>query len=135
MIVNTLRFSFRDGTTEEEKAEVLALMRRTSTVESAAFGVVGQDLGDPAEGFTHTYCAGVADLAALERYLHDPVHLAGDFTILPRLARLSAVRFSDDMDPGLGEKIMALHLEKVARYPQWGRLLDSIPDVRVSSEG
>ncbi|MDH6698885.1 Dabb family protein [Streptomyces griseoviridis] len=135
MIVNTLRFSFRDGTTEEEKAEVLALMRRTSTVESAAFGVVGQDLGDPAEGFTHTYCAGVADLAALERYLHDPVHLAGDSTILPRLARLSAVRFSDDMDPGLGEKIMALHLEKVARYPQWGRLLDSIPDVRVSSEG
>ncbi|MFB9462135.1 Dabb family protein [Streptomyces cinereospinus] len=134
MIVNTLRFSFRDGTTEEEKAEVLAAMRRTSTVESAVFGVVGQDLGDPADGFTHTYCAGVADLAALERYLHDPVHLEGDSTILPRLARLSAVRFSDDMDPGLGEKIMALHLKKVAQYPEWGRLLDSIPDVHLSSE-
>lgn len=133
MIVSTLRFSFRDGTTEE-KAEVLAAMRRTSTVESAAFGVVGQDLGDPADGFTHTYCAGVADLAALERYLHDPVHLKGDSTVLPRLARLSAVRFSDDMDPGLGEKIMVLHLKKVAQYPEWGRLLDSIPDVHISCE-
>ncbi|NED11848.1 Dabb family protein [Streptomyces sp. SID9124] len=134
MIVNTLRFSFRDGTTEEEKAEVLAAMRRTSTVESATFGVVGQDLGDPAEGFTHTYCAGIADLAALERYLHDPVHLEGDFLILPRLARLSAVRFSDDMDPELGEKITALHLKKVAQYPEWGRLLDSIPNEPISSE-
>ncbi|MFD7865224.1 Dabb family protein [Streptomyces sp. NPDC057682] len=134
MIVNTLRFSFRDGTTEEEKEQVLAAMRRTSTVESAAFGVVGQDLGDPSDGFTHTYCAGVVDLAALERYMHDPVHLEGDFLILPRLARLSAVRFSDDLDPGLSEKIMALHLEKVERYPKWGRLLDSIPDVRISAE-
>ncbi len=87
MIVNTLRFSFRDGTTEKEKAEVLAAMRRTSTVESAAFGVVGQDLGDPADGFTHTYCAGLADLAALERYLHDPVHIEGDFIILPPASR------------------------------------------------
>jgi hypothetical protein len=134
VIVNTLRFSFRDGTTEEQKAEVLAAMRRTSTVESAAFGVVGQDLGDPADGFTHAYCVGVADLAALERYLHDPVHLEGDSVILPRLARLSAVRFSDDTDPGLGEKIMALHLQKVALYPEWGRLLHSIPDVHISSE-
>ncbi|WUT01088.1 Dabb family protein [Streptomyces sp. NBC_00708] len=134
MIVNTLRFSFREGTTQEEREEVLAAMRRTSTVESAAFGVVGQDLGDPSDGFTHAYCAGVADLAALERYLHDPVHLEGDSVILPRLARLSAVRFSDDMDPGLSEKIMALHMEKVAQYPEWGRLLHSIPDVRVSAE-
>ncbi|GAA3302229.1 hypothetical protein GCM10020295_47430 [Streptomyces cinereospinus] len=38
------------------------------------------------------------------------------------------------MDPGLGEKIMALHLKKVAQYPEWGRLLDSIPDVHLSSE-
>ncbi|MFE9362504.1 Dabb family protein [Streptomyces sp. NPDC006978] len=134
MIVNIPRFSFRNGTTEEEKAEVLAAMRRTSTVESAAFGVVGQDLGDPSEGFTHTSCAGVEDLAALERYLYDPVHLEGEFTILPRLARLSAVRLSDDMDPGLGERIMAMHLKKVATYPEWGRLLDAIPDVRVSTE-
>ncbi|MFD5870059.1 Dabb family protein [Streptomyces sp. NPDC060322] len=134
MIVNILRFSFKDGTTEEEKAHVLATMRRTAAVGSVAFGVVGQDLGDPAEGFTHTYCAGVEDLAALERYMHEPDHLDGDPAILPHLARLSAVRLSDDMDPGLGEKILAMHLRKVAMYPEWGRLLDSIPDVHLATE-
>ncbi len=29
---------------------------------------------------------------------------------------------------------MAMHLKKVATYPEWGRLLDAIPDVRVSTE-
>jgi hypothetical protein len=128
VIVNILRFSFKDGTTEEEQAEVLAAMRRTSTVESASFGVVGQDLGDPASGFTHTYCVGVEDLAALERYMHDQVHLDGDLVILPRLARLSAVRLSDDPDPGLGEKVMAIALAKVAKYPEWGEALEAIPE-------
>ena len=45
------------------------------------------------------------DLAALERYLYDPVHLDGDFGILPHLAKLSAVHLSDDMDPELNGKI------------------------------
>ncbi|WP_329030225.1 hypothetical protein [Streptomyces sp. NBC_01423] len=78
MIVNTLRFSFRDGTTEEEKVEVLAAMRRTSTVESAAFGVVGQDLGDPADGFTHTYSAGIADGVELPAVPRRHVTLEGE---------------------------------------------------------
>ena len=132
MIVNLLRFAFRDETTASERDEVLVAMRRTAAVESAAFSTVGQDLGDPAEGYTHVYCAAVEDLAALERYMHDPVHLDGDFVIIPRLARLSAVRFSDDPDPELAQKIMALHLKKVAAYPEWGALLNTIPDVKVS---
>ncbi|MEV0641133.1 Dabb family protein [Streptomyces sp. NPDC050619] len=128
MIVNILRFSFKDATTEKEKAAVLAAMRRTASIESAEFGVVGQDIGDPAEGFTHTYCAGVADLAALERYMHDPVHLDGDRVILPHIQKISAVRLSDDMDPGLGAKVMALHQAKVAKYPEWEAQLAAIPE-------
>jgi hypothetical protein len=40
-------------------------------------------------------------LAALERYLYDPVHLDGDFGILP----ISRNRLSDDIDPELNGKI------------------------------
>lgn len=133
MIVNILRFTFKDETTDEEKAEVLAAMRRTATVDSASFSTVGQDFGDPTDGYTHAYCVGIKDLAALERYLHDPVHLDGDFRIIPHLARLSAVRLSDDMDPELGQRVMAMHLRKVAQYPDWAQLLDSIPEVRVAA--
>lgn len=127
MIVNILRFSFKDETTEEQKTAVLTAMRRTATVDSTSFSTVGQDLGNPADGYTHAYCVGIPDLDALERYLHDPIHLAGDFEILPHFARLSAVRLSDDMDPELGEKVVAMALRKIAKYPQWAELLASIP--------
>ncbi|MFJ4771602.1 Dabb family protein [Streptomyces uncialis] len=100
-------------------------------MESTVFGVVGGDIGDPAEGFTHTYSAAVTDLGALERYMYDPVHLAGDGVILPRLSRLSAVRFSDDPDPALVERINELYLGKRAGHPEWVRLLDAIPDTRL----
>ncbi|WP_052852845.1 Dabb family protein [Streptomyces avicenniae] len=127
MITNVLRFTFKDGTTDDERAEVLALMRRTASVASVTFGSVGHDLGDPAEGFTHAYSASVQDLTALEHYMNDPVHIEGDWTILPRIARLSAVRFTDDPDPEIGPRIGALHAAKLARYPEWDRLLNAIP--------
>src|SRR6478672_2890263 len=73
MIVHLLRFGFREETTEAQKAEVLALMKRTAAVESVSFATVGQNLGDVSEGLTHAYCVGIEDLAAMERYMHDPV--------------------------------------------------------------
>jgi len=128
VIVNILRFSFKDETSEEQQAEVLAAMRRTASVESASFSTVGHDLGDPAEGYTHAYCVGIADLDALERYMYDPVHLDGDFLILPHFARLSAVRLSDDADPELSAKVVAIAQRKVAKYPEWAALLGAIPN-------
>nr|QEO73961.1 hypothetical protein [uncultured bacterium] len=126
MIVNLLRFSFREGTTAEQEAEVLAAMRRTASLEWVSFSTIGRDLGIPDEGFTHAYVVGIADLDALERYMHDPVHLAGDDTILPHMGRMSAVRFSDDGDPEVASKVLALHLAKVAKYPAWGRRIDQV---------
>src|SRR5882757_10936464 len=126
MIVNVLRFSFRDSATEEDKARVLAVMRRTASVDAAEWGTVGQGLGDP-DGYTHAYCVGIRDLQALERYLHDPVHLAGDYEIAPYIQRLTAARLSDDMDPELNEKVMALAGKKFEMYPQWAKVFTAIP--------
>jgi stress responsive alpha/beta barrel protein len=126
VIVNVLRFSFKAEVPEEEKAEVLAAMWRTASTEPVAFATVGQDLGDPADGFTHAYLAAVPDLDALERYMHDPVHLAGDEYIIGRLARLSAVRLSDDLAPDLSQKIFAMHNRKVEMYPEWGKEVSDI---------
>lgn len=134
MIVHTLRFAFKDGTTEEQKAQVLALMRQTSSVESVSFATVGQSLGNPAEGLTHAYCVGIEDLAALERYMHDPVHLAGDPEILPHLARISiGPDLSDDMTPELADEIMALHEKKAAMYPEWAAQLEPLVEIQVGA--
>jgi hypothetical protein len=126
MIVNVLRFAFRPEVTAAEQAEVVALMRRTAAVESVAFSTVGQDLGDPADGFTHAYLVAIPDLAALERYMHDPVHIAGDRTILGRLARLAAVRLADDPDPELGRVVGEMHGRKAAAHPEWGRAVEEL---------
>ncbi|WP_433680680.1 Dabb family protein [Nocardia sp. CA-119907] len=132
MIVHLLRFGFRAETTEEQKAEVLALMQRTASVGSVSFATVGQNLGDVGEGLTHAYCVGIEDLAALERYLHDPVHLAGDPQIIPHFQKVAiGPDVSDDPDPELRRKIMALHEAKLAKYPEWARQMDSIPEVRI----
>jgi hypothetical protein len=134
MIVHTLRFAFKDETTEEQKDQVLALMRRTASVESVSFATVGQSLGDPAEGLTHAYCVGIQDLEALERYMHDPVHLAGDPEILPHLAKIAiGPDLSDDMAPELADEIIALHEKKAAMHPEWAAQLEPLLEIQLAS--
>ncbi|MFI7117483.1 Dabb family protein [Amycolatopsis sp. NPDC049868] len=131
MIVQFMRFAFRDDSTAEQKARALELIRRTAAVESVAFSTVGGLLGDPAEGYTHGYSFGLADLDAFERYMYDPVHLAGDPEILPHYAKLHVgLAVSDDPDPELAAKITAVYEGKLARYPEWERLMAAIPEVR-----
>ncbi|WP_433713747.1 Dabb family protein [Nocardia sp. CA-084685] len=132
MIVHMLRFGFREETTDAQKAEVLALMKRTASVESVSFATVGQNLGDVSEGFTHAYCVGIEDLDAMERYMHDPVHLAGDPQIVPHFQKIAiGPDISDEPDPELRDKIMALHNAKLAKYPEWARQMETIPEVRI----
>ncbi|MFE6777500.1 Dabb family protein [Streptomyces sp. NPDC057702] len=119
MIVHMLRFAFKETATEEDRAHVLAVLRRTAAIESVSFATVGQNLGGP-DGFTHAYCVAIADLPALRRYMYDPVHLAGDPEIMPHLARIAiGPDLSDDMTPTLHSELLALHEEKAARYPDW----------------
>ncbi|MEV0759112.1 Dabb family protein [Nocardia sp. NPDC050435] len=133
MIVHQLRFKFREGVTEQELESALAVLRRTAAVDSVEFAVVGQHLGDPAEGLTHAYCVGLADLDAVRRYMDDPVHLAGDPELIPYLDTLViGPDTSDDPDPELGAKLGALHEDKLARYPEWAALMASIPQVRIA---
>lgn len=118
-IVHTLRFAFKDDVSDEDKENVLEVMRRTAAVDSVVFSAVGQNLGAQ-DGFTHAYCVGIEDLAALREYMHDPVHLAGDPQIMPHLAKLAiGPDMSDDPSPDLAARIGALHEEMVAMYPQW----------------
>ncbi len=131
MIVQFMRFAFREESTEDQKARALALIRRTAAVESLSFSTVGRLLGDPAEGYTHGYSFGLADLDAFERYMYDPVHLAGDPEILPHYGKLHVgLAVSDDPDPELAAKITAVYEGKLARYPEWERLMAAIPEVR-----
>jgi hypothetical protein len=126
MIINLLRIRFKDGVTVEEQEEVLAVMRRTASLESVAFGAVGKDFGNPADGFTHSYLAAIPDLESLERYMHDPVHISGDELILDKLEQMGAVRFTDDSDPAVGKAVYDIAARKMEQYPAWARRIDEL---------
>jgi hypothetical protein len=123
VILNVLRLTLKDDTTDQQRADVLSALRRTAGLPWVSFSSVGPTFDDP---LSFGYVVAIKDLEALERYMHDPVHLSGDDVILPRVARLSAVRFADDDDPDIGAKVFALHQAKVAKYPEWGQLVESI---------
>lgn len=132
MILIVLRFAFKSDTSEQARASVLQTMRRSATVPAVSYSVVGQDLGDPSEGYTHAYSVAVRDTDALRQYMYDPVHVNGDHEVLPALSRLTAILLSDDMDPELGQVTTAMHLQKIADLPWWGELLESIPNFQVA---
>jgi len=131
MFIHQFRFSFKDESTEEQRAEVLSTLREVASVDSVSFGAVGQNLGDPGEELTHSYVAGFEDLAAFERYLYEPAHLAGDPQVVPHFKKVAiGPEMSDDMDPDLAAKIAALHEGKMSKYPDWGALMATIPELR-----
>lgn len=125
VIINVLKLTLIDGLTAGQREQTLAALRRTAALPWAAFSSVGPDFTDPT-GRTIGYVVAIPDLESLERYMHDPVHISGDDVILPNVASLSAVRFSDDGDPETGARVFALHQAKLAKYPDWARQLDAI---------
>lgn len=131
MIINLLRFRFRDDVDTATRERALAAIRRTAASDAVAFSVIGQDLGEPAAGYTHSYCVAIPDLAALERYLMDPAHTEGDALFLPLLAKLARISSSDDADPALRDKIGALVQAKLVAEPAWGALFAEIPEVQL----
>ncbi|WP_019929798.1 Dabb family protein [Nocardia sp. BMG111209] len=133
MIFHQLRFKFRDETTEEQQEAVLARLRRTAAVESVSFATVGRRIGESTDGLTHGYYVGIADLAALERYMYDPVHLEGDPHIVPHFDTLViGPDVTDDPDPDLATKIMEINQRKLEKFPEWAELMASVPEVRIA---
>ena len=120
MITNFLRFQFRHEVNEVKKQQALEVITRTASVDSVSFSFIGRYFGD--DGYTHAYCVSIPDLAALNRYLHEPVHREGDFQFIRLLAKLSGMMVSDDPDPDLAAKVQECW--SAAVDPEWKALFD-----------
>lgn len=131
MIVNIIRFAFRDELTETEKQRILAAITRTSKMDCVTFATVGKDMGNPADGYTHAYCAGIADLDALKNYFTDPIHREGDFIFLPAISRLFRFAITDDENPDLLEEITKIYLGVMEKDPEWRNLFSLIPELHL----
>jgi hypothetical protein len=128
MIVHVLRFAFKGSTSGQQRNDFKEALSRLAGTKWISFAVVGQDLGDPADGYSLSYCVGFKDLAALEGFLlREPLHPLADLMILPHVAKLSVVDLADDPDPTLRDKIGALVQAKIANEPEFVRLMSAIP--------
>jgi hypothetical protein len=46
--------------------------------------------------------------------------------MLDYLAKISAVRMSDDLDPDIGKSVYDLHARKAAMYPEWSQHINDL---------
>jgi hypothetical protein len=128
VIAHVLRFRFKEETSEEEFNTAMEAFRRTGQVPSVALSVVGPYAGNPADGFTHSAVYVLADLAALDRFMYEPVHRDADFIVHPHMAQMDAFDVTDDDEPDLGAKIMDIQQRRLAADPELAELLGIAAD-------
>jgi hypothetical protein len=128
VIAHVLRFGFKEETSDEEIDAAMQAFRRVGQVPSVSSAIVGRYAGNPADGFTHSAVYVLADLAALDRFMYEPVHRDADFIVHPHMARMDAFDISDDDEPGLGAKIMEIQQRRLAADPELAALLGIVVD-------
>lgn len=84
-------FQFKDGTTEEKKAEIITafknLKSKIETITSIEWG--GTENIEPLnDGFTHSFLVSFKDKAGLEVYLPHPAHEAFVAILKPHLEKV-----------------------------------------------
>jgi Stress responsive A/B Barrel Domain len=123
VIAHVLRFSFKDGTSEEDFTAAMEAFRRTARAATVSFAVVGPYSGNPADGYTHSAIFGLADLETLERFMYEPAHREADFIVHPHMATFDGFDVSDEYDPDLEAKVMAIRRRRIAADPELAALL------------
>jgi stress responsive alpha/beta barrel protein len=123
VIAHVLRFSFKDGTSEEDFATAMQAFRRTAQAATVSFAVVGPYLGNPADGYTHSAIFGLAGLETLERFMYEPAHREADFIVHPHMAKFDGFDVSDEYDPDLDAKILDIQRRRIAADPELAALL------------
>jgi Stress responsive A/B Barrel Domain len=123
VIAHVLRFSFKDGTSEEDFTAAMEAFRKAARAATVSFAVVGSYSGNPADGYTHSAIFGLADLETLERFMDEPAHREADFIVHPHMATFDGFDVSDEYDPDLEAKVMAIRRRRIAADPELAALL------------
>jgi hypothetical protein len=132
VIVHVLRFSFKPEATAENIYDSLESLRRMAEMKTVSFSIVGDYLGKPDDGFSHSVAFGIADLETFERYMYEPVHRQADSIIHPHVSQFDVFDISDDHDPDLEAKIAAIHQRRFNSDPALAELIDAIPESNIS---
>jgi hypothetical protein len=108
MIYHCVRFALNPGLAADEAAQVFTILQRLEELDSVQSVVLGQDLGDPSDGFTDTVLVLIPTVKDYAAYQRAPLHAEMMAYTIPRCARMMVCDFSDDRDPHLRETLAQL---------------------------
>lgn len=112
MLVHVLRFKFKDSVSEADKTTQLAALQTLADVPSVAFSVIGQDLGDGSEDYTHAFSAGWENIEGMVEYLDNPAHPGVVSEFMTYIEKITFVDFSNDLSQELKDKMNKLREER-----------------------
>jgi hypothetical protein len=107
VIQHVIRLKLRDPGEPDDAERVLEAMRMLAGIESVSAGFVGLNVRGNGE-YELGAVLSIADEAAFERYLYDPVHFEVDDVVRPRIAAVESFDLADGPDPDIGERLARL---------------------------
>ena len=129
MIFHINRLTLKPNLTEEQRREVLDVLRQAGAANPAVRSfVVGRDLGGDFE-WAAVYV--LEDLDGYWEYLTHPAHLRSEMKGIPLLERFEAFDITDSDDPAIGDKIAGLQRRNFAEHPEVAALVAQAPAFRV----
>ena len=129
MIFHVNRLSLKANLTEEQRREVLDLLRQAGEANPAVRSfVVGRD---PGVDFEWGAVYLLEDLDGYWEYLTHPAHLRSELKGIPLLVRFEAFDITDSSDPDIGDKIAGLQRRNYAEHPEVAALVAQMTSFRV----
>jgi stress responsive alpha/beta barrel protein len=126
MIYHGIRFSLKEGVTDEDVAAGLAAMRAASlSMQTVTSFVIGRDIGGE---YDYGAVSVIEDLAGYEVMMNHPAHLEVDRAGLPLIEKFVSFDIADDPDPDLGAKIAEIHRRRYADNPDVADLVAGLDD-------
>lgn len=105
MFHHIMRFALQDGLTDSERDEVCRQIRSLENLPMVISSSLCQDLGNPADGFSHTAIVLFDGSADYLSYLTDPDHAVIIDFVIPRWKKAMFCDASDEFDPTLYDQI------------------------------
>ena len=105
MIYHVLRFSLRDDLDDGEREEVCRQIASLAKLDTCLSATVCQDLGNPADGFTHSAVILLASEQDYRDYLLDTYHTDVLEYVGPRWKKAMFCDAAEDFDPGIYDRI------------------------------
>jgi hypothetical protein len=130
MIHHVLRFKWHEGVAQDQIDEALRLLRELAEVDDSIVGsMVGQDIGDPADGYTHGLCYTLRD-DGYRSYMNSPHHRKVDDFVLPLSEKIASYELTDNMDPDMRSKMVAIQSQRNASDPGIVDLQSGVKELR-----